>query len=246
MRYLVCLPAMLFIWSAAAPAVADTCIKQKRHMDEYYYGGVVSPEENSENEMWIGGKKMAYITETQIVVVDVENGVLKFANKRDSTYVETPLPFLWTNVLDEETAGYLARYRTEGVVEETGETKKILGRDCTGYLVDTWIEDGGQRFNEREEKVWLTTDLAIDWEAYKKISRAGMLMQNYDEPLVEAFMAIPGMPLLMEADVFQQGFSVKQVESAVDIVETQPETDVYSVPAYFTKKDKLTMADLRD
>ncbi len=246
MRYLVWSLAILFICSAVAPVSADTCIKQKRHMDEYYYGGIITPEENSEYEMWIGGKKMAYITETQIIVVDVENGVLKFANKRDSTYVETALPFVWTDVLDEQTAGYLAQYRTEGVIKETGESKKILGRDCKGYLVETWVEDGGQRYNEREERVWLTTDLAIDWEAYAKINRAGMLLQNFDEPLVEAFLAAPGIPLLMEADVYQQGFSVDLVESVIDIVEAQPDLDVYSVPAYFTKKDKLTMADLRD
>ena len=246
MRYLICLLSILFICSAAAPVAADTCIKQKRHMDEYYYGGIVTPEENSEYEMWIGGKKMAYITETQIIVVDVENGVLKFANKRDSTYVETALPFDWTDVLDEQTADYLAQYRTEGVVKETGESKKILGRDCTGYLVETWVEDGGQRYNAREERVWLTTDLAIDWEAYAKINRAGMLLQNFDEPLVEAFLAVPGIPLLMQADVYQQGFSVDLVESVIDIVEAQPDLDVYSLPAYFTKKDKLTMADLRD
>ena len=73
-----------------------------------------------------------------------------------------------------------------------------------------------------------------------------MLLQNYDEPLVRALTAVPGIPLLMEADVYQQGFSVKQVDMALEIIEAQPETDVYSVPAYFTKKDKLTMADLRD
>lgn len=246
MKNLIFALAILFVWSSAAPAVADTCLKQRRHMDEYYYGGVVNPEENSEYEMWIGGKKMAYITETQIVVVDVGNGVLKFANKRDSTYVETALPFEWTNILDDETAGYLAQYRTEGVVKETGESKKILGRDCKGYTIESWVENGGQRYNEREERVWLTTDLAVDWEAYAKISGVGMLLQNYDTPLVEALTSIPGVPLLMEADVFQQGFSVKQVDMALEIIEAQPKTDVYSVPAYFTKKDKLTMADLRD
>jgi hypothetical protein len=246
MKLLAIALAILVICAAVVPAAGDVCVKQKRHMDEYYYGGLVTPEENTEYEMWIGGKRMAYVTDTQIVIVDVGKGVLKFANKRDSTYVETALPFEWTNVLDEEAAGYLAQYRTEGVIKETDKTKKILGRDCKCYFVQTWVENGGQRYNEREETIWLTTDLAIDWEAYSKISAVGMQFQNYDVPLVEAFTRVPGLPLLMEADVYQQGFSVKQTDSAFDIIEAQPKTDVYSVPDYFTRKDKLTMADLRD
>ena len=36
--------AVLFILGAVVTAGADTCVKQKRHMDEHYYGGVVTPE----------------------------------------------------------------------------------------------------------------------------------------------------------------------------------------------------------
>jgi hypothetical protein len=63
---------------------------------------------------------------------------------------------------------------------------------------------------------------------------------------VAAFSAFEGYPLLIDSDVYMQGFSVKSVEETVEIIEAQPETDVYTIPAYFTKKDKLTMADLRD
>ena len=239
--------AVLLACAAALPAGADTCVKQKRHMDEYYYGGTVTPEENTDIEIWLGGKKMAYITPTQYIVVDVGNDVLLFGNKRDSSYVETKLPFDWKDVLDEDTVDYLAQYRTEGVVKEAGETKKILGFDCKGYLVETWIESPeGERFNERIEKVWLTTGLSIDWEAYGKIGENSMKLQNYDDTLVEAFAAIEGFSLLVDADVYMKGFSVKSVEETVEIIETQTETDVYTLPPYFTKKDKLTMADLRD
>lgn len=245
MRTVGIFTAIAVVCAAVLPAAADTCFIQKRHMDEYYYGGRVTPEENTDIEMWVGGKKMAYITPTRHIVVDIENGVLLFGNKRDSTYVETTLPFDWNNVMDEGTVGYLAQYRTEGTVKELGEDKDILGHTCTGYLVETWIENEGQRFNERVEKVWMTTGLALDWEAYGKISANGMKLQNYDDALVEAFSAFEGIPLMIDADVYMQGFSVKSVEETVEIIETQPESNVYALPDYFTKKDHLTMADLR-
>jgi len=238
--------AILISCAAALPAGADTCLKQKRHMDEYYYGGTITPEENTDIEVWLGGKKMAYITPTQYIVVDLGNNALLFGNKRDSTYVETKLPFDWNDVLDEGTAEMLAQYRTEGVVKESGEARNIQGHNCKGYLVETWIESPeGERFNERIETVWMTTGLAIDWEAYGKIGENAMKLQNYDEALVAAFSAFEGYPLLIDSDVYMKGFSVKSVEETVEIIEAQPETDVYSLPTYFTRKDKLTMADLR-
>ncbi len=245
MKILGSLLVVLFICTVTVPAGADVCVKQKRHMDEYYYGGTVTPEDNSESEVWFGDKKMAVFSQNTIVLVDAGKGVLVFANKRDSSYVETTLPFDWTNVVDEETAGRLARYRTEGTVKKTGETREIHGRKCALYEVNTWIEDGGTEFNHRDERVWMTTDLPIDWEVYGAIQASGLILQNYDEALIEAMSAIKGVPLETDADVYQQGFSVKSVEKAVEIIEKTPDKDVYSLPAWFTKKDQLTMADLR-
>ena len=238
--------AILLVCAAALPAGADTCLRQVRHMDEYYYGGMVTPEENTDIEIWIGGKKMAYITPTQYIIVDIENGMLVFGNKRDSSYVESKLPLDWKDVVDEGTVGILAQYRTEGVIKDANETKSILGHDCKGYIVETWVESEGQRYNERVEKVWMTTGLAIDWVAYNKLSTHGLKLQNYDDTLLDAFSAIEGIPLMVDADVYMQGFSVKSIEETVEIIEAQPETDVYVLPSYFTRKDKLTMADLRD
>jgi len=245
MKFFGLVLAILFVCAAVLPAAADTCLIQKRHTDEYYYGGVVSPATDTENEMWIGGKKMALLTPNRIIIIDAGNDRLVFANKLDSTYVETTLPFDWTNVVDEATVGLLARYRTEGTVKDTGKEKEILGRKCKLYEIESWIEDGGERFNDREERVWASTDLAIDVEAYAVINENGMRLQNYDDAFVEACSVIKGAVMVLNADVFQKGFSVNETEVVSKVIEKQPDTDVYSLPSYFKKKDKLSMADLR-
>jgi hypothetical protein len=245
MKTLIFALAILFCCTAVVPAGADTCLKQKSHMDEYYYGGVVTPEDNTESEIWFGDKKMAILLPNRIIIVDAGTDVLIFANKRDSSYVETSLPFDWTKVVDEGTAERLARYRTEGTVKETDQTREILGRKCRLLEIETWIEDGGEKFNEREQRAWVTTDLPIDWEAYQKISAAGMLLQNFDEALVESFAPVAGITLEADTDVYQKGFSVKSTEKTVEILDATPEKDVYTLPSWFQKKDQLTLADLR-
>lgn len=240
--FLLAIPLICF---ATSSVLADTCIKQKHYTAEYYYGGIVTPEENSEFEMWFGDKKMAYISHNRIVIVDAAKDILVFANTIDSTFVETTLPFDWANVVDESTVEYLARYQMEGTVKDTGKTKTILGRKSKCVEFSTWIESDGETFNHRDEAVWVTTDLPIDWEVYAKIQRNSLKLMNYDEALVEAFLAVKGVPIETDADVYQKGFSVKSTERTVEIIETQPETDVYSLPSYFKKKDQLSMADLR-
>jgi len=244
MKTLICLLALVSFCFAGV-ASADTCVKQKRHTDEYYYGGTVTPAEDIEIEIWFGGQRMVYVTPNRIVVVDAEKDVLLFANKTDSSYVETTLPFDWANVVDEGTVGYLGQYMTEGTVEATGETKEILGRKCELIKVETWIESEGQRFNQRDELVWVTTDLPIDWEVYEKINRNSMKLLNYDDSLIETFAAIKGVPVQSEADVYMQGFSVKSTEEPIEIMKTESKAEVYTLPSYFKKKDQLTMADLR-
>lgn len=236
---------LLLVCAWAAPAGADTCLKKKRHTDSYYYGGVVTPEETVETELWFGDDKMAIYSPNRIVIVDAERGVLIFANNRDSSYVETMLPFDWENVVDENTAGYLARYRTEGTVTETGETKRVNGRECRLFEIETWIEDGGTKFNQREQRAWVTTDLPIDWEMYEKLYTNGMVLSNFDAALIETLSGIQGITIEADTDVYQQGFSVESTERTVEILEAGPEKDVYSLPAYFRKKEQLTMADLR-
>jgi hypothetical protein len=239
---LLAIPLICFVTSSA---IADTCIKQKHHTDEYYYGGIVTPEEDSDFEMWFGDKKMAYISHNRIVIVDTGKGVLLFANMIDSTYVETTLPFDWANVVDENTIGTLARYQTEGTVKDTGKTKTILGRKSKCVELSTWIESDGEKFNQRDEVVWVTTDLPIDWEAYEKIQRNSLKLMNYNDALVDAFSSLTGVPIEADAEVYQKGFSVKSTERSVEIIEAKPETNVYSLPSYFKKKDQLSMADLR-
>jgi len=44
---------------------------------------------------------------------------------------------------------------------------------------------------------------------------------------------------------FIKGFSVKTTEEVVEILEEDPDPGVYGVPEGFTKKEKLTIQDIR-
>ena len=118
------LSILMFLFMVTVCGRADVYVKLESHTDSYYYGGITYPEENEIGETWIGADTFVYITERRSVVVNLNTNILLFINHLDSSYVETKLPFDWTNLVSEEMAGRLNMYQTTGTVKESEETKK--------------------------------------------------------------------------------------------------------------------------
>ncbi len=239
---------MLFLsifFVSATGAGADICIKQHAHTDDYYYGGRVTPAEDTDIEVWFGGRRMAYITENRSIVIDLGGRTLTWINLEDSTYAETTLPFEWANIATEEAVGWLGRYPQVGTVEATGQTKEINGYKCTCYEITSWIDAQGSRYNETDEKMWVTTDLPLDWKSFEEMNAVFLRLRNTGPEYAEALGGVKGYPILSDGDRFIKGFSVKTTEEVVEILEKDPPPGAYAVPDGFTKKEKLTIQDIR-
>jgi hypothetical protein len=229
----------------ASSAIADICFKQHAHTDEYYYGGGVNPAEDTDTEIWFGDQTMAYITDNRSIVIDLANQKLTWINFGDSTYAETTLPFKWSNIATAEAAAYLWQYPRKGTITATDEVKEVNGKQCTCYNVTTWIEVRGGRYNETDEKMWVTTDIALDWDTFGQMNAVLMKLQNADDDFTAAIGAVKGYPMLSDGDRFIKGFSVKTTEEVVEIIEKDPRPGLYAIPEGFTNKKKLTIEDIR-
>jgi hypothetical protein len=245
MRPAISLLTLLGILGVASVATADLRVKQRSHTDEYYYGGRVTPAENSESEIWIATDRMAYLSAHRQIIIDNHSGTFTFVNLDDSTYVESPLPFDWPKVVPEDIVATLARYRTHGTVENTHDVAPLDEWNCSIYMATSWIDTDEGKYNERDMKMWVTQDLPIDWQQFRAMHVHLLKVMNYDADLLEAFNAIPGFVVRTEADRFIQGFSVPSVEEVVEVQEAPPGPGVYVVPAGFEKKSLLSMVDLR-
>ena len=232
---------------AVCPALcrADTCVTIRSHTDEYYFSGRVTPALDRTIEMWFGATKFAYVTENRTYVLDPAESTFVFINKSDSSYVETRLPFDWSTVVSDETLSFLSRYRRHGEVEETGETRTIDGWTCTAYGVDSWIDVEDGRYDEREARIWVSTDPPIDWSLYDRVRRDVLRLSNYDDDFAEKMMKIDGLRVVEEAKVHIRGFSINSSERVVKVEDRTPPAGLYSVPAGFDKKETLTLQDLR-
>ena len=243
MKSLMLTLAILFV--GASLAGADVYLKHEVHTDGYYYGGHTTPPEDRAYEVWLGDRKMSVIHDHRIIIIDLNKKTLAFINRDDSTYAETELPLDWSNLLSEQDAARVLMYQTEGIVKESTETRKVDNRECTKYELTSWIPYEGTRYNETDTEGWMTTDLPFDMDVYEEIKIHNLRLQNMKEELLEEVRKIRGYRLVGEEDTYVKGFSIKTTDEVVEISEKDPPADVYSAPEGFTKKEKLSMQDLR-
>jgi hypothetical protein len=238
---LVALAAALLVPPGAG---ADTYVRSESHTDSYYRGGTVIPEDDSVRELWIGERRLAYRTEAQKIIVDLEQQSLVFVNLRENTYVETALPLDLSVVFSEEDAATLQLYRRTGKVRKTDESKKIGDRACTAYEFNDWIPYEGSRLNEREVTTWVTTDVPFDLKTFglmfANLGRLGNLEDGYLEQLV----AIEGFQLATDEVRYAEGLAITTTIRVVDISVAEPPPEAYAVPAGCEKKEQLSMQDL--
>lgn len=231
--------AVLLLLSVSADA--DTYVKIKEHRDEYYHHGTVDPAEDDVTELWIGDGRMAMIDGDRHVIIDREKGKLFVIEFTDTAYVETALPFTLADLVPEEFIPRLAMFPTVGEVKDLGETKKIDGRECSAYQLNSWVMYQGTKFNETERKVWATRDIPFDGQMASEYIGLLCKFSNFGEDLLEQVMAIDGFELLSEGVRYAEGQAINSSRKVVEMEEKDPPHDVYTVTNDYRKKDKISV-----
>lgn len=219
---------------------ADIYIKEDTHTDSYYYGGVVTPEEDATVEIWFRGNELAYITANRKVIVDGNNNRISIVNLRNRTYVETSLPLGLKNILPPEIVPLLESRQVSGTIQETGEKKKIKNWGCVAY--STTISQP----YALEIKNWSTVDVPFDWNNLNKLLSPIRRLGNYSESYIERLNQIKGFVVQRDVQFFLQGTSFGSCSRVIEISQKAPSAAVYAIPEGFQKNNQLTIQDLQN
>jgi hypothetical protein len=237
--------AALVLMMTVSSLSAEICVKHHTHTDEYYYGGTTTPEVNRNAEIWFGEGKLAYVHERVKMIFDVSGNTLTFINSGDSIYMETTLPPTWENIIVEEEVPRLKMYQYTGEMKDLGETKEIDGHQCAGYMLTTWIPYEDILYNETDEVAWYTEDVPFDLDLYRKVYPCLLLLRNYNPELIESLGGGTGYPVRSESTRYQKGIEIKTVNTIEEIVEVDAPEGLWTVPEGFTRKDRLTINEIR-
>jgi hypothetical protein len=225
-------------------SAGDTYLKEVSRTETYVDGKLTDSKQVGVNEVWIAENKIAYITPPRILIVDRSERKVIIANRKAKTYVETSLPLDLSEILAEEVKKRFKMYYTSGIVNETGNTKKIKGMHCQHYEVNYQYKYGDTVGREMEFDVWATTDVPIDLELYGIMLQNMRQIVNRDEKLRNELDKIKGIQVYLEMTTEEGNTTSKYIDEDAEMSEKEPPTGIYSIPSGFAKKDKLTLQDV--
>jgi hypothetical protein len=228
-------------------AGADTYIRIDSRTDGYYSGGTMTPTEESSNELWVGEKRLAFVSPNQKIIVDAGEQVLTFVNRTDNTFVQTPLPLDLSKLLPEEEAARLRLFAREGTIKKSaGPGGKVGERDCVNYELNDWINYEGGKLYERDVRACVTSKLPFSEAAFDKMYANLLRLGGLNDAYVDALLAMEGFQVATEETLYQEGLAIRTETRVAEMSEKEPPPDAYAVPEGATAKEMLSLQDLRN
>ncbi|HUU38416.1 MAG TPA: DUF4412 domain-containing protein [Candidatus Desulfaltia sp.] len=240
MKKLSILLSLLLVLSAFAGA--DVYIKSKTHTDAFAVMGQSQPAKDETTEQWLGDEKFAAITPAITIIVDLKKNMLYWVNNGNKTYVESPLPFDFTKIIDAQMAQMMSQMMKMTVtVTPNGQTKTIGQWKCSGYDVAL-----NMMMMPMNMSVWASTDVPFDVEQFMKLyTNVIKATMRLDDAAVQEMMKVKGYWIATDMNAEIMGAKMHSTTEVVEISKKTPDASVYTVPAGYTKKDKLSMEEMQ-
>jgi hypothetical protein len=231
------------VLTLAAFASADIYIKSKAHTDAFAVMGQSQPAKDEITEQWLGDDKFATIMPQMSFIVDLKKNVFCWINHGNKTYIEAKLPFDVTSLFDAQTAGMMAGMMKMTVaVTPNGQTKTVGQWKCSGYDVAI-----NMVMMPMKMSVWASTDVPFDVEKFKNLYSNILKAQfRLDDASVQEMMKVNGFWIATEMNAEIMGAKMHNTTEVVEITKKSPDASVYSAPAGYTKKDKLSAQDMQN
>lgn len=227
---------------------ADIYIKQSFHTDPVSIMGQSQPAKDEISEQWIGDNRYTTNTGKQSMIVDIDKNVMLMLNHKSRSYIEMSLPLDMSQYFPEQMAAMMKQMMTGVTVTVTpnGKDKMIQQWNCQGYNVQIKMNAMGMPMNMNMD-VWASTDVPFDWKKVGEAMMSNMMKAQLrlSDSAIEEMKKVKGYWIAMEMSMNVMGADIKTSTQVVEITQKSPSADTYSVPAGYTKKDKLSMADMQ-
>ena len=236
--------AILCVLAIASFAAADVYVKSNMHTDPMSIMGKNQPAKDSISEQWIGTDKFAMVSDQSASVIDLTKNVMYIINHKSKTYIEAALPFDFTSLLPAQMASMMqSMMKMTVTVNPTGAKKTVGSWACDEYDVTM-----NMMMMPMKMKVYATTAVSFDLAAYMAKIYGTILKSQFrlDDASASEMMKVKGFWIASETTMEMMGAKIRTTSEVVEITQKTPPAGTYSVPAGYTKQDKLSMQDLQN
>jgi len=227
----------------AVAASADIYVKSKTHTDAWAMMGRNQPAKDDVAEQWFNDNQFALISPETSIITDLKKNAIYIVNNKQKTYIESALPFDFSKILDPQMAQMMGQMMKMTVTAAPNGQSKTIGQwKCDGYDVTI-----NMMMMPMKIAVWASSDVPFDMAKFQGLYMNVMKAQmRLDEASVKEMMKIKGYWISSETSMEMMGAKIRTTNEVVEITKKTPDASVYSVPAGYTKKDKLSMQDMQN
>ncbi len=219
---------------------ADTYIKKIIHNKAFVLEGQEHEGREEIIETWIGKKKLAVHGQERSLIVLLDRKIIYYVDHVQKTYVEMTVPVDIHQYIP-ESLGQLMEQVTVSVIP-TEEFQKFEKRECRVYEVD--IES---LMISMKMKVWATLDVPFDRKTYleEMFPELAKVTHLLTDNAVAELLKIEGFHYRVEIALNFMGAEMKSTQEIVEMSRKSVPDNIYALPRDYTKKDRLSLQDLR-
>lgn len=227
------------------PAVqADMYIRARASTDPINAYGQNIPAREMIIEQWIGDDFYYQKSEeTLSYLYDLKKNKIYLILHRTKSYLELTPPIDFASLLPDEFSQMAQALEQITIsVKPTGETRTINNLKCQGYEVEITV-----LMMPTLMKVWASEEIPSNLKNFtEKIWPELLKLQLRGNDTVKSEMAkIKGLWMAYETRMQTMGLEISSRYQVEEISKKTPPAGIYTVPADFKKKDKLSMEDLQ-
>jgi hypothetical protein len=232
----------------AAFLCADVYIKTKTHTDAVEMMGQKQPAKDAFTEQWIGKDKFAQMMGKMSTILDLAKNKVFIIMHSSKTYLEVSLPLDMSKLMPEQMAQMMGNMKVSVTVNPNNQTKQIGKWNCKGY--DVGMDIQFMMPMKMKMKIWATMDVPFDWKAFSEkmypvVMKATSMRMPFGDEIVKEFQKIKGFQVATEMSMNMMGTEMKMNSQVVEITNKTAPAGTYSVPAGYTKNEKLSMKDMQ-
>lgn len=241
MKKILTVLSLLLVLTVAAGA--DIYVKSKVHTDAFAMMGQSQPAKDEVSEQWFNDDQFATLTAENSIIVDLKKSLIYIINNKNKSYIESGLPFDFTKILDPQMAQMMGQMMKMTVTAAANGQKKTIGQwKCDGYDVTI-----NMMMMPMKMAVWASTDVPFDMAKFQGLYTNVMKAQmRLDDASVKELLKVKGYWISSEMTAEMMGAKMRTTNEVVEIAKKTPPAGVYSVPAGYAKKDKLSMQDMQN
>jgi len=242
MKKLLCL--IISLLAVISVIQADVYIKARSTTDPINAYGQNIPAREIITEQWIGNEVYCQKNgDTVSNLYDLKKNKIYLIFHQSKSYLELTPPVDFASLLPAEMSQMAQALEQLTIsTKPTGETRTINNIQCQGYQVEMTV-----LMSPMNMKVWASEALPVNLKTFLEKVWPEIIkleLKGNDKALSE-LSKIKGLWIAYETQVQTMGVEIKARYEVVEISKKTPPPGIYSVPAGYKKKDKLSMEDLQ-